>query len=105
MTIYPSVDGVLSISTSIAAADNTAGLELMLYKPSKKYINVYYSVGGAAEIYVEVSVDRSMWRLLDKITTTGAKSDIEQYPWVLYPYVRVRTPTTGIDVEFEIVAL
>ena len=94
----------VSNSGSVAATANSAGLTVSLEKEGKPFINVFYDVGSAAEIYVEVSVDNSTWRPLDKITTTAAKSDLLQYPWVTYPYVRVRTPTTGIAVEFEIIA-
>ena len=95
---------IISASGSITAADNTAGFEVSLNKAGRPFVNVYYKVGGAAEIYVEVSVDGATWRLLDKIVTPEAREGVEQFPWIVYPYIRVRTPTTGIDVEFEIVA-
>ena len=94
----------VSNSGSVAAAGNTTGLTVELNKGGRPFVNIYYNVGGAATIYIEVSLDNATWRVLDTIITTAAKESVEQYPWVSYPYVRVRTPTTGIDVEFEIVA-
>ena len=95
---------IASNSGSVSATANTSGLTVSLDKSGKPFVNVYYNVSAAATIYVEVSVDNSTWRALDTITTTAAKESIEQYPWVTYPYIRVRTPTTSISVDFEIVA-
>ncbi len=89
---------------SVSASENAYGYELSLYTGGRPNINVFYSVGGAATIYVEVSIDGEVWRVLDTITLSAAGSGIKTYTGIAYPYVRVRTPSTGIDVEFEIAA-
>jgi len=94
----------VSASDSVAAADNTAGLTVTLDKGGRPFVDVYYNVGGAADIYIEVSKDGSTWRPLDSVSPTSAEEKLLQYPWVGHRYVRVRVPTTGIDVELEITA-
>jgi len=94
----------VSNSGSVSATANTEGLTVSLDKGGRPFVNVYYNVGGACTIYVEISRDNNTWRPLDTITTTASKESVEPYPWITYPYIRVRTPTTNISVEFEIVA-
>ncbi len=94
----------VSASASVAAADNTAGLVTTLFKGGRPNINIFYSLGGAGNIYVEVSLDGSTWRLLETITLSAAGSGTKIYQGIAYPYVRARTDATGIDVAFEIVA-
>jgi hypothetical protein len=53
---------------------------------------------------VEVSLDGSNWRLLDTVALSSSGSGLRIYQDIAYPYVRVRTDVTGIDVYFEIVA-
>jgi len=94
----------VSASNSLTASNNAYGLAVMLNKGGRPYVDVYYSLGGAGNIYVEVSLDGSTWRVLDTITLTSGGSGIKTYQGIAYPYVRVRTDATGIDVYFEIVA-
>jgi len=89
---------------SIAAANNTSGLIVTLYKGGRPNVNVYYNLGGAGNIYIEVSRDGSTWRPFDTITLSGAGSGLKPYGSIAYPYIRVRTDAVNIDVEFEIVA-
>ena len=89
---------------SIKALDNTSGLSVTLYKGGRPNVNIYYNLGGAGNIYVEVSRDGSTWRLFDTISLSSAGSGLKPYGSIAYPYVRVRTDATAIDVEFEIVA-
>jgi hypothetical protein len=89
---------------SVSGPINTNGLSLVLEKGGRPYVNVYYVLGGAGTVYVEVSIDGYTWRLLDTITLSSAGSGLKIYQGVAYPYVRVRTDATGIDVYFEIVA-
>jgi len=94
----------VSTHGSIAATENTAGFEVTLEKGGRPNVNVYYSLGGAGEVYIEVSRDGATWRTLKTISLTTAGSGIEVIAGIAYPYVKVRTPTTGISVEFEVVA-
>ena len=89
---------------SITAADNTAGFEVVLEKRGRPNVNVFYSLGGAGELLIEVSRDGVSWRTLHRFTFTEATTDIIVDSGVAYPYIRARTPTTGIDVELEIIA-
>ena len=89
---------------SISAADNTAGLAVTLYKGGRPNVTVYYRVGGAATVYLKGSVDGAAWRALKTYTLTAAAEDTDAFMGLAYPYVRLETPTAGIDVELEIVA-
>lgn len=93
-----------SASGSITATDNTAGFSITLDKGGRPYVNIYYSAGGAATIHLKVSRDGINWRTLKtySLTVAGEGTDIIQ--GVAYPYVKLETPTTGIDVVFEVVA-
>ena len=88
----------------ITAADNTAGFHIDLYKGGRPNLTLYYSVGGPATIYLKGSVDGTTWRILETITTAGAEERAVAFMAVAYPYIRAETPTTGIDVFFELVA-
>jgi len=89
---------------SISAGENAYGFEVSLKKDGRPNVTIYYKLGGAGDIYVEISLDGSTWRVLDKISLTSADEGTRVYQAVTYPYIRLRTPTTGIDVEFEICA-
>jgi len=91
-------------SDSVDSGSNTSGLIVELDKGGRPYVDVYYNVGGAATIYIEVSADGTTWRLLDTITTSTGSEGVEQFPWVGHRYVRARCPTTGIDITLEITA-
>jgi hypothetical protein len=94
----------ISAVKSVTASENTSGLTVYLNKGGRPNVNIYYSLGGAGNIYVEVSLDNNKWRLLDVIQLDSGGSGIKIYQGIVYPYIRVRTDATGIDVEFEIVA-
>jgi len=94
----------VSTKNSVTAANNDSGLEATLRVWGRSNVNIYYSVSGAATITVEVSNDGSNYYTLDTISTSGAQSEVLQYPFMAWEYVRVRTSTTGIDVTFEITA-
>jgi len=89
---------------SIVATNNTSGFSVVLYKGGRPNVNIYYYLGGAGNIYIEVSRDGSTWRLFDTISLLSAGSGLKPYGSIAYPYVRVRTDAINIDVEFEIVA-
>jgi len=89
---------------SISATANTAGFSVTLAKGGRPNVNVYYRLGGAGDVSIEVSWDGVTWRVLKTVSLAAAGSGLEVITGVAYPYIRVRTPTTGIDVEFEVVA-
>jgi hypothetical protein len=88
----------------VTAAYNTAGFYIDLYKGGRPNLTLYYNVGGAATIYLKGSVDGTNWRILETITAIGPEERAVAFMAVAYPYVRAETPTTGIDVFFELVA-
>ena len=94
----------ISAVKSVTAGENTSGLTVYLNKGGRPNVNIYYSLGGAGNVYVEVSLDNNKWRLLDVIQLTSGGSGIKIYQGIAYPYIRVRTDASGIDAEFEIVA-
>jgi len=89
---------------SITATENTAGLEVVLFKGGRPNVNAFYSLGGAGNVYVEVSIDGVTWRLLDTISLSASGSGIKIYSSIVYPYIRARTDATSIDVTLELVA-
>jgi len=93
----------VSASGSISGAYNTAGFSVSLNKGGRPHVNVFYYLGGAGNVYVEVSLDGITWRTIDTIALSASGSGFRTYT-LAYPYVRVRTDTAGIDVTFEIVA-
>jgi hypothetical protein len=94
----------VSETGSVTASSNTSGLTTYLNKGGRPYVNVYYALGGPGTVYVEVSLDGSTWRVLDTITLSSPGDGVKMYQGVAYPYVRVRTDVTAVDVTFEIVA-
>jgi hypothetical protein len=94
----------VSASGSVTAADNTAGLSVVLFKGGRPNVNMYYSAGGAAEIMFEVSLDGVTWRTVDVISLSAGGSGFKVYTGIAYPWVRVYSPTTAVGLEFELVA-
>jgi hypothetical protein len=94
----------VSVYGSITATDNTTGFSIVLDKGGRPNVNIYYNLGGAGTIYLKVSIDGVAWRTLKTYTLADAGEDIDIIQGIAYPYVRLETPTTGIDVVFEIVA-
>jgi hypothetical protein len=96
--------GAISTTASVSSSQNTSGASIVLNKGGRPNVNVYYSLSGAGTVYVEVSIDGETWRQLDVIQLDSGGSGIKIYQGIAYPYVRVRTGATNIDVNFEIVA-
>jgi len=94
----------VSASGSIDASSNTAGFSITLNKGGRPNVNVYYNLGGAGVVYLKVSRDGSTWRTLKTYSLSGAGEGIDVVQGIAYPYVRLETPNTGIDVTLEIVA-
>ena len=88
----------------VTGSQNVYGVELDLYKGGRPNVNIYYRVGGPAEVYIEGSIDGSVWRVIRKIDVTGSSEETIVLQGIAFPYIRVRVPTTGIEVELEIVA-
>lgn len=91
-------------SASLSASENTYGLTVGLETGGRPNVNLYYRLGGPGEVYLEGSVDGVKWRVIDHITLAAAGEDVKVYQGIAYPYVRARVPTSGIDVELELVA-
>ena len=89
---------------SITATDNTTGFSIVLDKGGRPNVNIYYGLGGAGVVYLKVSRDGAMWRTLKTYSLSTAGEGIDVIQGIAYPYVRLETPTIGVDVEFEIVA-
>ena len=94
----------VSASGSIVASSNTAGFNITLSKGGRPNINIYYNLGGAGVVYLKVSLDGSTWRTLKTYSLSGAGEGTDVVQGIAYPYVRLETPTTGINVTLEIVA-
>jgi hypothetical protein len=97
-----------STSGSIAAADNVNGFSITLYKGGRPNVSLYYSLGGAGTVYLEASLDGLAWRPVRSFALSAAGEGFAstpiELPAVAFPYVRARTPATGIDVSFELAA-
>jgi hypothetical protein len=89
---------------SITATDNTAGFSITLDKGGRPSVNIYYRLGGAGAVYLKASRDGVTWRTLKTYSLSGAGEGTDIVQGVAYPYVMLSTDTTGINVEFEIVA-
>jgi hypothetical protein len=89
---------------SIVATDNTAGFSVTLNKGGRPNVNIYYRLGGAGTVYLKASIDGVTWRTLKSYSLSGAGEGMDIVQGIAYPYVRLETPTTGIDAEFEVVA-
>lgn len=87
----------------VAAADNTSGLTVPLTIGERSVVDVFYNVGGAAAIDIEVSVDGENWYHFADIDPAGAEADTINYR-VGHTWVRATTDTTGIDLFFQIAA-
>ena len=94
----------VSASSSITASSNTAGLSITLSKGGRPNVNVYYSLDGPGTVYLKASWDGSTWRTLKTYTLTQAGEGVDVVQGIAYPYLRLETPTTGINVTLEIVA-
>jgi len=94
----------VSVYGSITATGNVSGFSIVLDKGGRPNVNIYYMLGGAGEVYLKVSRDGVNWRTIKTYSLTAAGDGIDIVQGISYPFVRLETPTTGIDVEFEIIA-
>ena len=94
----------VSAEGSVLAPYNSNGLAIMLQTNGRPNVNVYYSVSGSATIYIQGSNDGVSWKTIYTLSPGGAESNVKVYQGIAYKYIQVATPTTGINVEFEISA-
>ena len=90
---------------SVTAAGNTAGLTVQLDTGYRTVVEIRYSCGGAADFFVEGSDDGITWYVGDSFSEVGAVTDNIVGYLSARRYIRMRSPTTGIDLFFELVAL
>ena len=93
---------------NVAAAGNTAGLTVSLDTDFRTVIEVKYSCGAAADFVLEASDDGTDWFTADTFSETAAvavgSERVRGYNSARR-HVRLTSPTTGIDLAFEIVAV
>jgi hypothetical protein len=94
----------VSNTGSITATDNTAGLVVALFKGGRPNISLYYNLGGAGVIYLEASLDGVKWRTVKTYPLSASGEGFDVVQGIAHPYVRLNCPTTGIDIELELVA-
>jgi len=105
MAKLDNVSAPASISDSVAAASNTAGLTVELDTGYRTVVEIRYSCGAAADFYVEGSDDGTNWYEGDSFSEGGAATDKIVGYLSARRYIRMRSPTTGIDLSFELVSL
>ncbi|MCL0035862.1 hypothetical protein M1N47_00315 [Dehalococcoidia bacterium] len=93
---------------NVAAAGNTAGLTVSLDTDFRTVIEVKYSCGAAADFVLEASDDGITWFTADTFSEPAAvpvgSERIRGYNSARR-HVRLTSPTTGIDLAFELVAV
>jgi hypothetical protein len=95
----------VSNSGSVAAASNTAGLTVSLDTGERGIVEVRYTAGGPASFYAEGSEDSVTWYQGDSFSEGAAVTDKVIGYLNTSRYFRFRSPTTGIDLSFNIKAL
>jgi len=90
---------------SIAASDNTRGLEVTLDTGYRSVVEIVYSCGSACTVEVYGSDDGSNWVLADTISESAAVSNKVVGYLNARRYVKVRIPTTGIDASITVIAV
>ena len=91
-------------STTVAAADNTSGVELSLDTEGRKLIHWHVELGGAGDAKIQVSSDGSTWYDTPNSTSLSAAGYWDDWDFIGFRYVKVVVPTTGIDVTILISA-
>ncbi|RLI86936.1 MAG: hypothetical protein DRP01_03080 [Archaeoglobales archaeon] len=88
----------VSASGSIAAGDNDSGFSVSLDTEGRKLVHWHVVLGGAGEAVLQVSSDGSTWYDTPNAVSLSAAGEWDDWDFVGFRYVRVRVPTTGIDV-------
>ncbi len=105
MAKLDNVSAPASTSDSVAAGSNTTGLTVQLDTGYRTVVEIRYSCGAAADFYIEGSDDGSTWYEGDTFSESGAATNKIVGYLSARRYIRMRSPTTGIDLSFELVAL
>lgn len=105
MAKLDSVSAPASASDSVAAGGNTSGLTVELDTGYRTVVEMRYSCGGPADLYIEGSDDGSTWYEGDSFSEGGAVTDKIVGYLSARKYIRIRSLTTGVDLSFELVAL
>ena len=87
----------------VTAGENVAGLVVALNPNQRAHLEVWMKYGGACAIALEGSRNNIDWREVDSWAPGAAGEDHSGY-LNGYAYVRLRSATTGIDLEFELSA-
>lgn len=107
------LDAVLSRTTNsgnVAAGSNSAGLTVSLdtggaADQARSVVEVMYSCGDGAAFFAEGSDDNTTWYEGDTFSEVGAATNKLVGYLNTHRYFRFRSPTTGIDLSFEVRAL
>jgi len=105
MAKLDSVSAPASISNSVAAGSNSSGLTVQLDTGYRTVVEMRYSCSAGTDLYIEGSDDGSTWYEGDSFSESGAATDKIVGYLSARRYIRMRSPTTGIDLSFELVAL
>jgi len=89
---------------SVSASQNTSGYSLVIEKGGRPNVSIWFKLGGAGTVVFQVSRNGTDWRDVESFTLSNAGEQFKTYGNIAYPYVRLTTSTTGVSVEFEIVA-
>lgn len=89
-----------SVRDSISAADNTAGLSVVLDTEGRKILEVCVEASGPCTVKVYGSSDQTKWWLTDSWQLTEAGQKCAGY-YNAWRYVKVEVPETGIDITIE----
>ncbi|MEK7848936.1 MAG: hypothetical protein AAB270_08425 [Chloroflexota bacterium] len=97
-------------SGSVTAAANTAGLTVSLdtgggVDRARSVVEVRYTAGAAASFLAEGSDDNTTWYEGDSFSEAAAVTNKLIGYLNTHRYFRFRSPTTGIDLSFEVRAL
>ena len=90
---------------AVTAAANTAGLTVSLDTGFRSVLEVRYTSGGPADFFVEGSDDNVTWWLGYSFSEPAGVTDKIKGFLTARRFVRMRSPTTGIDLNFELVSL
>ena len=99
-----------SNSGTVAAGGNSSGLTVQLDTggaagQARAVVEIRYSAGAAATFYAEGSDDGATWYEGDTFSETGAVTNKLIGYLNTQRYFRFRSPTTGIDLTFEVRAI
>lgn len=86
---------IQSDSTTATGAENAAKIDT---GAARQNVDVFSDVDGATDVVLEVSLDDSTWREIQRFEEEGANTRFIQLDTV-YKYVRVYADTTVTEIE------